>query len=121
MVKFFLDEYLFVIYSRNPIGNLSRRDIIMALDERYEIIDALHGEGGFGKVSKRRDKILERYVAVKELRMLDDAEMRNRFKREAKALAQISHPNVPAIYDVILMKIRCLFFLNLWKEAPSEV
>jgi len=72
----------------------------MPIDERYEVIDENHGEGGFGKVSKRRDKTLDRTVAVKQLRLLDDAAARERFVREAKALARMGHPNVPAIYDV---------------------
>jgi serine/threonine-protein kinase len=70
------------------------------IDERYELIEADHGEGGFGKIAKRRDKILDRLVAVKQLRLLENHEARERFKREAKALARMSHPNVPAIYDV---------------------
>ncbi len=72
----------------------------MKNEDRYEVIDADHGEGGFGRISKNRDKILDRYVAVKQLRMLDNPDARERFKREAKALARMSHPNVPAIYDV---------------------
>jgi eukaryotic-like serine/threonine-protein kinase len=72
----------------------------MAIDDRYEMIDDRHGEGGFGRVSKRRDKALERFVAVKELRMLVEPEARERFKREAKTLARMNHPNIPAIYDV---------------------
>lgn len=68
--------------------------------DRYEIIDADHGEGGFGKVSKQRDKILERFVAVKQLRLLDNPEARERFLREAKTLARLNHPNIPAIYDI---------------------
>jgi serine/threonine-protein kinase len=51
-------------------------------------------------VSKRRDKALERLVAVKQLKFVANADARERFKREAKALARMSHPNVPAIYDV---------------------
>jgi len=72
----------------------------MSISERYEIIDEAHGEGGFGKVSKRRDKELDRLVAVKQLRLLDDSAARERFRREAKALAKMGHPNIPAIYDV---------------------
>ena len=72
----------------------------METDERYEIVDKEHGEGGFGKVSIQRDKILERLVAVKSLLLLDDKASRERFMREAKTLARMSHTNVPAIYDV---------------------
>jgi serine/threonine protein kinase len=71
----------------------------MVTEERYEVIAEAHGEGGFGLVSKRRDKILDRLVAVKQLKVLDD-EARERFRREAKALAKMSHPHIPAIYDV---------------------
>lgn len=67
---------------------------------RYEVIDANHGEGGFGKISKQRDKILDRIVAVKQLRLLHDVEARERFLREAKTLARLNHPNIPAIYDI---------------------
>ena len=72
----------------------------MQLDERYEVIDANHGEGGFGRISKQRDKVLERFVAVKQMRLLDKVEARERFLREAKTLARLSHPNIPAIYDI---------------------
>lgn len=72
----------------------------MSNTTRYEVIDEAHGEGAFGKIQKRRDKILERLVAVKTLKLLDDAEAKARFEKEAKTLAKMSHPNVPAIYDV---------------------
>ena len=70
------------------------------VEDRYEIIKDAHGEGGFGCVSKRRDKILDRLVAVKQLKVLSNNEAKERFRREAKALAKMSHPHVPAIYDV---------------------
>jgi serine/threonine protein kinase len=69
------------------------------MPDRYETIDDAHGEGGFGRISKYRDRELERLVAVKELRLLDD-DAKERFRREAKALAKLNHPNIPAIYDV---------------------
>lgn len=67
---------------------------------RYELIDHAHGEGAFGKIQKRRDKILERLVAVKTLKLFKEPGDRERFINEAKTLARMSHPNVPAIYDV---------------------
>ena len=69
------------------------------MPDRYETIEDAHGEGGFGKISKYRDTELERLVAVKELRLLDD-DAKERFRREAKTLARMNHPNIPAIYDV---------------------
>src|SRR5262249_55476628 len=74
--------------------------VLTQADERYETVAAEHGEGGFGRVSKRRDKILDRFVAVKQLKLLQDEDARERFRREAKALAKMSHPHSPAIYDV---------------------
>lgn len=72
----------------------------MLTEERYLVIDDSHGAGGFGKISKRRDTVLDRTVAVKQLHGLCDDNARERFHREAKALARMSHPNIPAIYDV---------------------
>lgn len=69
------------------------------MSDRYETIEEAHGEGGFGKISKYRDKELERLVAVKQLRLFDD-DAKERFRREAKTLAKMNHPNIPAIYDV---------------------
>ena len=72
----------------------------MSISERFEIIEDSHGEGGFGKVSKGRDKELDRLVAVKKLHLFNDSGARERFKREAKTLAKMGHPNIPAIFDV---------------------
>jgi serine/threonine-protein kinase len=68
-------------------------------EERYEVITEAHGEGGFGCIAKKRDKFLDRLVAVKQLKVLGE-EARERFRREAKALAKMGHPHIPAIYDV---------------------
>jgi serine/threonine protein kinase len=73
---------------------------IMDTEERYEILDKAHGKGGFGEISKQRDRFLDRLVAVKRLHMFADDESKQRFIHEAKTLARMSHPNVPAIYDV---------------------
>jgi|GEM_PF-1165547 len=69
---------------------------------RYEVLDSEHGQGGFGKISKQRDKFLERLVAVKGQHIFADEESKQRFIREAKTLAKLSHTNIPAIYDVKL-------------------
>src|SRR5688572_25729362 len=90
----------------------------MKVDERYEMIDPAHGEGGFGRISKRRDKILERFVAVKQLRMIKDSEAKERFKREAKALARMSHPNVPAIYDVQFDDVEMYIYFEFVEGNP---
>jgi len=67
----------------------------------YEIL-ALLGVGGMGEVYRARDTRLERTVAIKVLpeRFTMDLERRQRFEREARAISQLSHPNICALYDV---------------------
>jgi tetratricopeptide (TPR) repeat protein len=68
---------------------------------RYEILGPL-GAGGMGEVFRARDTELERVVAVKVLpeSFADNATRLERFQREARALAALSHPNLLDIYDV---------------------
>jgi len=70
---------------------------------RYEFQEEMIGVGGFGKVRRGRDTELDREVAVKTLNPIlsafSEAEQ-ERFKREARTLAKLSHPNIPAVYDV---------------------
>jgi len=70
---------------------------------RFALEQETHGAGGFAKVIKGRDTTLDRDVAVKIfdplLSEFGPAEQ-ERFRREAKILAKLSHPNIPAIYDV---------------------
>ena len=72
--------------------------------ERYRIIEPIAGSGGFGKVAKAEDDALERQVAIKVLDPLfkekPSEQDKERFRREAKTLASLSYPTIPAIYDV---------------------
>ena len=72
--------------------------------ERFSFQTSLHGSGGYGKVIRGRDNTLDRDIAVKVLSPLLTTEFggpdQERFKREARILAKMSHPNIPAIYDV---------------------
>jgi serine/threonine protein kinase/TolB-like protein len=67
----------------------------------YEILAPL-GVGGMGEVYRARDSKLQREVAVKVLRteLAEDEERLGRFRREAKLLAQLNHPNVATIHDL---------------------
>src|SRR5579871_2766502 len=67
----------------------------------YEIRSAL-GAGGMGEVYRAMDTKLGRDVALKVLpgEMAQDAERLGRFRREAKVLAQLDHPNIVTIYSV---------------------
>ncbi len=68
---------------------------------RYEVVSLL-GAGGMGEVYRARDTELERDVAVKVLPEVaaDDPERLERFAREARAVARLSHPNILEIFDV---------------------
>lgn len=66
---------------------------------RYQIFEPL-GEGGMANVFKAYDTRLERNVAIKVIRTEKaDASFLIRFEREAKALAQFTHPNIVHIND----------------------
>ena len=71
------------------------------LGNRYEIIRKV-GDGGMAFVYEAKDRLLNRTVAVKVLRpeFVDDEEFLGKFKREAEAVASLSHPNIVNVYDV---------------------
>ena len=67
---------------------------------RYQIIRSL-GEGGMGSVYLAKDPAIDRFIAIKLLRSgFDDESMRERFRREAKAVGQLHHTNIVTIFDV---------------------
>ena len=68
---------------------------------KYEIVDRL-GQGAMGVVYKAHDPLLERDVALKVMlpKVAEDAEGKNRFEREAKAIARMVHPHVVTIFDL---------------------
>ena len=67
---------------------------------RYEL-EELVGAGGMSSVYKAHDRMLERDVALKVLHdsAAADPETIERFRREARAVAQLSHPNVVTVID----------------------
>jgi len=71
------------------------------LGNRYRLIELI-GEGGMALVYKAECSLLCRTVAVKILRpqYASDSEFVERFRREARAAASLSHPNIVGIYDV---------------------
>ncbi len=66
---------------------------------RYQLLNTL-GSGAMGVVYAAFDTHLERRVALKVLRRPDRPDDRDRLVREAKTLAQLTHPNVVAVYEV---------------------
>ena len=76
---------------------MQRTDVV---GERYVLRDSL-GRGGMGEVYLARDELLGREVAVKLLRAqhAENAQFVERFRREAKNAAALSHQNIVSVYD----------------------
>jgi serine/threonine-protein kinase len=73
----------------------------VVLGDRYELGEQI-GRGGMAEVYEAMDRVLSRRVAVKVLRdgMHEDQRVLSRFRREARAAAALSHPNIVAVHDV---------------------
>jgi serine/threonine protein kinase len=86
-----------------PQGGAFRPPSIEELNElipAYEFLEFLD-RGGMGAVYKARQRSLERIVAVKILpaAMANRKAFSERFRREARALALLNHPNIVSVYD----------------------
>ena len=70
------------------------------LNNRY-ILEKPLGKGGMATVYRARDQMLERTVAIKLLRedFSSDQDFRSRFHQEAKAAANLVHPNIVTVHD----------------------
>lgn len=70
------------------------------LNKRYQLLEQL-GTGGMSNVFRARDLMLERYVAIKVLHenYSKDPAFQERFKMEARAAANLSHPNIVTVHD----------------------
>ncbi len=68
---------------------------------KYEIVRPL-GKGAMGQVYVAHDTILDRDVALKVMvaSIADDPELKQRFAREARAVAKMTHPNVVTVFDL---------------------
>jgi serine/threonine protein kinase len=78
----------------------------------YRILEKL-GEGGMGVVYKAEDARLERVVALKVVREFrSDPVARRRFWQEARAAAQVAHPNACRIHDVIEEQSRLVLVME---------
>src|SRR2546430_3796551 len=73
---------------------------LVTLDGRYHIVERI-AAGGMGEVFRAQDAVLAREVAIKVLHrsLAGDQSFVDRFRREARAAAGLSHPNIVAVYD----------------------
>jgi serine/threonine protein kinase len=70
------------------------------LNDRYQLLEKL-GSGGMADVFRARDLMLDRYVAIKVLRKdySSNIDFQNHFRMEARAAANLSHPNIVTVHD----------------------
>ena len=70
------------------------------LNGRYQLLERI-GTGGMADVFRARDLMLERTVAIKILheKYSDDKAFQERFRMEARAAANLSHPNIVTVHD----------------------
>ena len=104
-------EDTFVALLKDTRENLDTRDAAehapdatvesaLAAHSRYEII-GLIAKGGMGEVFKAKHRMMDRNVALKVINrdLMRNSEAVERFQREVKAAARLSHPNIVRAYD----------------------
>lgn len=87
-------------------------------------IESLIGKGGMGEVYLARDERLQRFVAIKRIRMdrAFDSGHRERFRREALAVAQLGHPAIVQVFEWLETPIgNCLVMEWIKGRSLAEV
>ncbi len=87
---------------------------------KYALEEKL-GEGGNGQVFAARDTVLGRRVALKLLhgQLITDATVAGRFRQEAQAMAQLSHPNVVVMHDFVADGPRWAIVMELVERGET--
>ena len=83
-------------------------------------VTSLLGEGGMGQVYRAHDPSLDRDIAIKVLpkKLAAEPETLRRFRREAKAVAALNHPNV--VHDSRCPKSGTAFTSSRWNWSPGS-
>ncbi|MEU4573826.1 serine/threonine-protein kinase [Nonomuraea sp. ATR24] len=95
------------------------------LAARYRLVEPV-GRGGMGTVWRAHDELLNREVAVKEVRLptvLDEelrAELCARTEREGRATAMVAHPSVITVFDVVTEDDRPWIVMELLRAKSLE-
>ncbi|MFO1076968.1 MAG: serine/threonine-protein kinase [Planctomycetota bacterium] len=84
--------------SAPPGGDAPTPEEVAAKLPQYEFLGVL-GRGGMGVVHRARHRTLDRVVALKILQPSSAPGFEERFVREAKAMARLTHPNIVTVFD----------------------
>jgi serine/threonine protein kinase len=88
----------------NPVQEVARTRHVLVTGTRFGAFEVLErlGAGGMGEVYRAGDTRLDRTVALKIIRAseLPTRDRLERFRREARAVSRLNHPNICALYDV---------------------
>jgi len=93
---------------------------LITQSKTYKIVDRL-GEGGFGKVYKVFDPIMNRYAALKMMKMDVPEEERRRFRQEARLCGTFMHPNLVRTLEVGTTKEHGLFWFAMEYLEGSDL
>lgn len=88
---------------QQPLRGKSSPSLTIGPQGRYKLGTEV-GKGAMGVVYRGWDNVLERKIAIKQLANVfsDDQTYAVRFRREAKTLARLIHPNIVQVYDLIV-------------------
>jgi serine/threonine protein kinase len=95
-------------------------DEVARLFPNYEIQDLI-GRGGMGAVYKARQLALDRLICIKllPLEVSVDRDFAERFKREARTMARLNHPNIVSVFDFGTTAEGHLYFVMEYVEGTT--
>lgn len=87
-----------IVSEEEPVAVLAEDELAAELPG-FDLVESL-GRGGMGMVWKATERVLNRHVAIKLLHNLKkDMDFVERFAREARVMAQLSHPNIVTLFS----------------------
>lgn len=106
--------------AQDPESSDTQRALHQIAGGRYELCAEI-GQGGMATVYRARDGQLKRQVAIKVLHrhLIRKDEHRQRFRREAEAVARLRHPGIVEVYDLIEIPGEFLAIVMELVEGPS--
>lgn len=106
---------------RTMLGGLDSNTGATNAQPRYQLHGEL-GRGGMAVVYRGTDSLLGREVAMKFLSesLSNDAEMKEMFQREARAVAALNHPNIVTIHDVGVLENRAFICMEFVEGKSIE-